>query len=105
MQGIDDRGECLTANRVAIRKRSKRETHLIVDLAEGRNREIRRMFRSLGREVTRLKRIRFAEIELGDLAPGEWRYLTPDQLPDGMPDTYKSRHTDFRTRRSRSISG
>jgi pseudouridine synthase len=100
VQGVDDRGERLTANRVAIRKHSKRETHLVVDLVEGRNREIRRMFRSLGRDVTRLKRIRFAEIELGDLAPGEWRYLTPDQLPDSTPDTYKSRHRDVSARRS-----
>jgi 23S rRNA pseudouridine2605 synthase len=85
VQGIDDQGERLTAAYVAIRKRSGRETHLIVDLVEGRNREIRRMFRALGREVTRLKRVTFAGIELGDLAPGQWQYVSPDQYPDSLP--------------------
>jgi 23S rRNA pseudouridine2605 synthase len=80
--GIDDEGERLTASRVTIRKRSGRETHLVVDLVEGRNREIRRMFRTVGHEVTRLKRVTFAGIELGDLAPGRWRRVGPDELRD-----------------------
>jgi 23S rRNA pseudouridine2605 synthase len=85
VQGIDDLGERLTATEIAIRKRSGRETHLIVDLVEGRNREIRRMFRALGREVTRLRRVAFAGIELGDLGPGQWRYVSTDQFPDSLP--------------------
>jgi pseudouridine synthase len=78
--GIDDRGERLTASRVTIRKRSGRETHLIVELVEGKNREIRRMFRALGHGVTRLKRVTFAGIELRDLAPGRWRRVQSDEL-------------------------
>ena len=45
-------------------------------LQEGKNRQIRRMVRKVGNEVTRLQRKRFAGIKLGNLAPGKWRYLT-----------------------------
>ena len=44
-------------------------------LQEGRNRQIRRMARHLGHRVTRLKRIRVANIHLGNLPPGGWRHL------------------------------
>lgn len=42
-----------------------------VSVSEGRNRFIRRMFEAVGLEVTRLKRTRMGDYELGDLKPGE----------------------------------
>jgi 23S rRNA pseudouridine2605 synthase/23S rRNA pseudouridine2604 synthase len=47
-----------------------------VILKEGRNRQIRRMVRKLGNHVTRLVRLRTANIKLGKLPPGQWRRLT-----------------------------
>ena len=44
-------------------------------LQEGKNRQVRRMVRKVGNKVTGLKRIRVANIKLGDLAPGAWRHL------------------------------
>lgn len=49
-------------------------------MREGRNRQIRRMVRKVGCEVTVLKRVRIAHLQLGNLAPGRWRFLTPDEL-------------------------
>ena len=48
-------------------------------LQEGKNRQIRRMVRKVGNEVTGLQRKRFASIRLGNLAPGKWRYLSPSE--------------------------
>lgn len=84
--GLVDRGETLTAASVEILKRSRRETHVIVELTEGRNREIRRMLKAAGHEVSRLKRIAFGAIELGDLPPGKWRPVSVDQMRAAFPD-------------------
>jgi 23S rRNA pseudouridine2605 synthase len=85
LKGIVDRGERLKASSIDILKRSKRETHAIVELTEGRNREIRRMMKAAGHEVTRLKRIAFGPIELGDLAPGKWRDVSADEMRAAFP--------------------
>lgn len=70
-----DRSERLSATRVEIRKASGRETHLVVELVEGKNRELRRLFSAAGHEATRIHRIAFGEYELGDLQPGQWREI------------------------------
>jgi 23S rRNA pseudouridine2605 synthase len=76
VSGIAD----LRADSVRVRKRSTRETHLIVELREGRNREIRRLCAAVGREVTSLKRVAFGGLELADLPPGRWRAVSKDEL-------------------------
>lgn len=42
-------------------------------LTEGRNRQARRMLQSVGHPVERLVRMAIGDLELGDLAPGQWR--------------------------------
>ena len=50
-------------------------TRFRIVLKEGKNRQIRRMVRKVGAQVAGLKRIRIANIKLGRLAQGSWRYL------------------------------
>ncbi|MBR5577932.1 MAG: pseudouridine synthase [Lachnospiraceae bacterium] len=49
-------------------------------LTQGMNRQIRRMCQELGFHVKRLKRIRIADVTLGNLKPGEYRRLTEEEL-------------------------
>jgi 23S rRNA pseudouridine2605 synthase len=83
--GIEIGGERLRAARVEIRKRSRRETHLIVTLTEGKNREIRRLFETAGHAVTRLKRIAVGGLTLGDLPAGKWRLVSDVELRAAFP--------------------
>jgi 23S rRNA pseudouridine2457 synthase len=52
---------------------------LRLTLREGRNREVRRMTAAVGFPTLRLVRIAIGPIELGDLAPGQWRDLTDEE--------------------------
>jgi len=51
-----------------------------VRLIEGRNQQIRTMFKHFGRLVEKLRRIRIGNVELGPLEKGEFRYLTPEEV-------------------------
>jgi 23S rRNA pseudouridine2605 synthase len=85
MSGVEADGERLAADEVTVRKRSKRETHLVVRLHEGRNREVRRMFEAIGHEVTRLRRVAFGGLELGSLPPGHWREVSAEEARAAFP--------------------
>jgi 23S rRNA pseudouridine2605 synthase/23S rRNA pseudouridine2604 synthase len=64
-----------TRTRPARVKRISARRFRIV-LQEGKNRQIRRMVRKVGGQVTHLKRTRIANIKLDNLPSGSWRYLT-----------------------------
>ena len=78
--GVTSRGERLQAERVTVRKCSRRESHLTIELKEGKNREVRRLCDAVGHEVTRLKRVRLGGLEIGDLEPGQWRALSREEV-------------------------
>lgn len=73
LQLKDEKSACAPAGLKII---SPREAELT--LTEGRYHQVRRMFASQGAEVLTLHRARFGHLELGDLAPGQWRELPPD---------------------------
>lgn len=54
----------------------------VISVFEGRNRLIRRMVEFHGTEVTRLKRIEYAGLNLKDVAVGRWRFLKQKEIND-----------------------
>lgn len=51
-----------------------------VSIREGRNRQVRRMMERIGHPVNSLTRISFGSLELGDLKPGKWRHVRPEEI-------------------------
>jgi 23S rRNA pseudouridine2457 synthase len=50
---------------------------LALELIEGKNRQVRRMTAAVGHPTLRLIRVRIGDFNLGPLAPGQWRDLSP----------------------------
>jgi 23S rRNA pseudouridine2605 synthase len=73
--GIESEGDVLRAGAVLETGTVGRYWYR-VDLYKGKKRQIRRMFEAVGCAVLRLRRIQFASIKIGDLAPGAFRELT-----------------------------
>jgi 23S rRNA pseudouridine2605 synthase len=68
------------ARRIKRMKSQGQSTQLKIVLAEGKNREIRRMLARLDHKVLRLKRTAIGPIEIGTLARGKSRRLTRQEL-------------------------
>jgi 23S rRNA pseudouridine2605 synthase len=69
-------------SRVLIKKRSREYSHLEVTLHEGKNREIRRIFLSVGFKVVELRRSHIGTLSDRKLKIGYWRYLELDEVQD-----------------------
>ena len=67
---------------VRVKNRRKQSTQLEIVLAEGRNREIRRLLASVGHKVQRLVRIAVGPLRLADLPSGAYRRLTWREIDD-----------------------
>jgi 23S rRNA pseudouridine2605 synthase len=79
-KGVNDHGEFLRAERAHTVSATPDRTVVEVELSEGRNREVRRLFEAQGLEVERLTRIQIGPIKLGELKVGRWRVLTPPEI-------------------------
>ena len=66
--------------KVINKNENKHTSKLLVTIYEGKNRQIRKMFKALHYNVIRLHRIKEANIELGNLKSGEYRRLKPYEL-------------------------
>lgn len=73
-------GRPLKPCRIRVLNRAEDSSLLLFCIAEGRNRQIRRMCAIAGLRVVRLRRIAEAGLRLDDLPEGHWRYLTSDEI-------------------------
>ena len=75
-----ERGVITKKCKIAVAETNKKYTKLHVTLTEGKNREIRRMFEVIGKNVDFLKRLRIGELTLTGLDRGRSRKLTQEEV-------------------------
>jgi len=72
-------GKTLPA-KVRLIKSGSRVSSLIIEIREGRNRQVRRMCHTVGSPVVELKRDKIGDLGIRDLAEGKYRELTSDEV-------------------------
>ena len=79
-RGVTHGGEALRAEKARVLSANNSNSVVELELAEGKNREVRRLFESQGLEVNRLVRTQIGKIKLGELPSGKWRTLTEPEI-------------------------
>ena len=79
-RGIFHEGEKLKAQSAHLISSTAARSVAELELSEGKNREVRRLFESQGFSVKRLQRVQIGKIKLGELKPGKWRTLTEPEI-------------------------
>ncbi len=78
--GVVENGKRMPSAKVNFIKYENKITRLSVIIDEGQNRQIRRMFEAIGKNVVLLKRIAIGGLKLGGLERGKYRELTDKEL-------------------------
>ena len=79
-QGIDIGGFVTSPAFVDIVDETGGKTIVQITIHEGKNRQVRKMFESVGHIVLKLKRIAVGSVKLGNLKSGKWRHLTDREI-------------------------
>ncbi len=80
LKGVRSEDEMLRAEKISQVRPRGDVTELHLTLAEGKKRQIRRMMTHIGHPVKRLIRLAIGPVQLDDLKPSQWRYLTNEEL-------------------------
>ena len=78
--GVDIGGYVTGKAKVKIIKGSQSSTLVEITIYEGKNRQVRKMFASVGNPVQELERVAIGNIRLGHLRPGHYRKLTREEI-------------------------
>ena len=79
-KGVVVDGQKMPPAKVKLLSQDENVSKISVVINEGQNRQVRRMFEAIGREIKLLKRVRLGSVRLGGLSRGQWRDLTEDEL-------------------------
>ena len=80
IRGVEHEGELLQARKATLVNANRTRSVVELELTEGKNREVRRLFVTQKMKVTRLIRVRIGNVKLGELPAGKWRALTETEI-------------------------
>ena len=89
-RGVVHEGEKLKAEKARLLSANNSHSVVELELAEGKYREVRRLFESQGLSVSNLRRTQIGRIKLGELRPGRWRTLTEPEIKTLLSDSGRS---------------
>lgn len=79
-KGVDIGGFVTSSAKVEIIKGNQHSTIVEISIFEGKNRQVRKMFASVGNKVQELERVAIGEIKIGHLQQGHYRKLTKKEI-------------------------
>jgi 23S rRNA pseudouridine2605 synthase len=79
-KGIELEGRKTWPANIEVLKSKAGSTTIQITIHEGRKRQVRKMFDAIGHPVMKLKRTAYGQLELGELGPGKYRFLTPADI-------------------------
>lgn len=79
-KGVRSRGDLLRADSAVLTGANRSRSYFKLVLSEGKNREIRRMFKELGHRVESLVRVQIGSVKIGELPLGRYRRLTAPEI-------------------------
>ncbi len=79
-KGIDIGGFVTSKAKVEVIKQGERSAIVEIQIYEGKNRQIRKMFAAVGNKVVDLERVAIGELHLSHLREGHYRKLTPKEI-------------------------
>ena len=81
-QGVELKDGITLPSKVEIKSIEEDKSTFLISIREGRNRQIRRMCSQLGYPVIRLVRVAIGRLQLKPMAPGQFKFLSKDQIEE-----------------------
>jgi 23S rRNA pseudouridine2605 synthase len=89
-EGVVHEGDKLKVDKTRLLSANNSHSVVEMELAEGKYREVRRLFESQGLNVEHLRRMQIGPIKLGDLPVGKWRTLSAPEIKSLLSNIHAS---------------
>jgi 23S rRNA pseudouridine2605 synthase len=101
-RGLEIDGEMTNPAKVTFLEAREGKAWVSIRIAEGRHHQVRKMFEAVGHRVMKLRRVAIGSLELANVEPGDWRYLTGKEVRDLFAYVERKEREDARAPQTHS---